>query len=88
MKHCDHQNCKHEKVKFCEKCNNVFCLKCKREWDYELSHSFPYSFTYTNPIPSIYAIGKKSDDFNTGTPLPTQYPTITCSNHVGEGDAN
>ena len=88
MKHQDHQNCKHEKVKYCEKCLNVFCLRCKKEWDYEpcrLSHNSPFVYTY--PITTYTKALDVYKTPDTSTPLP-QPTIITCSNHIGEGDAN
>jgi hypothetical protein len=31
MDHCNH-DCKHENVKFCDKCQKVYCKDCGKEW--------------------------------------------------------
>lgn len=50
MKHkCDH-GCKHENVKYCEKCGKVHCLKCGMEWPQQ-------EFKYYPPVyvPTIWS---------------------------------
>jgi hypothetical protein len=42
----EHQVCKHENLKWCEKCDLIYCLNpdCKKEWKHEA-----YSYTWTQP---------------------------------------
>ena len=53
------QDCKHEKIKYCPKCQKVYCEECGREWVDEctLNHYYPYNPYYyrepsiVNPYP-------------------------------------
>lgn len=56
---CDH-GCKHDRLKFCEKCQKVHCLDCGKEWpQYDFSQPYipyvPY-IPYYKPIniPSVW----------------------------------
>ena len=40
--------CKHENVKYCQKCDKVYCLDCSKEWP-EQQWEYPYQWYYTTP---------------------------------------
>ena len=49
---CIEQDCKHEKVKYCEKCGKVYCEECGKEWGegyYTYWYSYPNGLSVNDP---------------------------------------
>ena len=49
------QECKHENITFCPKCQKVYCVDCGREWEDKctLNHYYPWyvpSYTTTGTV--------------------------------------
>ena len=64
---CDHKKteCKHTKVKYCEKCDKVYCEECGKEWTTISSYTtvtFPdYTGTSKFSQPYFYCRGNGGD---------------------------
>ena len=51
MHNCKHQECKHEKVKFCEICKKVYCEGCGMEWPEKNIEFYPLYSLYPTVNP-------------------------------------
>jgi len=49
MKHDCSGECKHNKLKFCVKCQKAYCEECGKEWPEKEYISYPYIYPYTVP---------------------------------------
>ncbi len=62
MNHCCEHECKHDQVKYCQGCKNVYCVSCKQKWEEPCTkaHSYPWNYTFlsnqTLPTPTITSI--------------------------------
>ncbi len=65
---CSKEECKHQNIKFCKKCNVLYCVDCGKEWveKIELYTSPYYFYSYTWP------------DYRTSDPL-SPNGTIICT---------
>jgi len=65
-----HCTCKHERLRFCDKCKVPHCLDCGKEW---VEHQYHYDYWY---YPHSTGLGPSYLGQYDST------PTITCGNNI------
>ncbi len=47
-----HCECKHEHIRFCQKCQQPYCVDCGREWfdKCQQNHWYPWYSGYSEPV--------------------------------------
>lgn len=88
--HCHEHECKHEELKYCKSCKDIYCIVCKKTWEEpctRMHYSNQYWYHtpfYGNTNPSITWPGNNPLDpsYTTTTSSTAVFSADTCKNHI------
>ena len=58
----EHNECKHEELKYCPICDVVWCVKCHKEWKQYVYTYYPYMQPYNYPYITYNLCGPTKDE--------------------------